>query len=462
MSSYMNITKIPPYSHDAEQSVLGSILMDGDSIEKALEIIKSNDFYEPVHKTIFECILNLYNKKIPIDVVTLQNELANKGVLDDIGGIEYLSKLALSVPTSVNIEQYAKIVKEKSIRRQAIKLSFKIADIGYNTTQTDPVIIASDIQELTNKINVDDTSKGMDMEELADNFLENLEKRRSLTDEELSEYHVDLADWNKFLDGVHKGELTILAARPGVGKTALSTQFGLFLAKKGMHVLLNCMEMSREQMFARLACFTANINGNKLRSPKKLTENDLKTLKQHVNEIKKLNIDIQNIPCIEEFHLYCSRKKKNRELDLVVVDYIQLMNTSQQVNTRDREIGIVSGTLKNAISLKMDIPVLALAQLSRLVERGNRKPILSDLRESGNIEQDADNVVFLHNPNEEDDDEENTNRQIKVKEIIIGKQRNGVSNISFEVMNKPSVFKFFNAEYNRRYAEILGVCDENG
>lgn len=428
--------RIPPQNIEAEQSILGSILLDKDIIPEVILVIKTDDFYKENHKEIYEAILDIYEKSNPIDLITVSEQLNIRGTLDDIGGLEYLVHLSEIVPTTSNIKYYIKIVQEKSIRRKLIKQSNEVINKAYEDEYENIIDLKSDSLQLLSDINIQGKGKSKTNREILNNIKDRILKER--TGEKDKGFFTDILDYDKWTAGLHKQELTIMAGRPASGKTSLGMQIGINVAKKGKHVLFITREMSEEQVATRTIAHKGKINSHKLRSPELLTNDDLIIMDRIIELIAELPFEInEHIDNVQEIRSYCRELKNKGKLDLLIVDYLQLLTTMKKVGNRTEEVGDVSRQLK-IMSKEFDIPVIVLAQLSRSVERENRRPKLSDLRECGNIEQDADNVVFIHTPDNVD-----ILAEIQPREIIIAKQRNGATGL-FESLYEGKTFTFLN------------------
>lgn len=438
--------RIPPQNIEAEQSILGSILLDKDIISEVILVIKTDDFYRENHKEIYEAILDIYEKGNPIDLITVSEQLNIRGTLNNIGGLEYLVNLSEIVPTTSNIKYYIKIVQEKSIRRQLIKQSNEIINKSYEDEYENIIDLKSDSLQLLSDINIQGKNKSKTNREILNNIKDRILKERA--GEKDIGFFTDILDYDKWTAGLHKQEMTIMAGRPASGKTSLGMQIGINVAKKGKHVLFITREMSEEQVATRTIAHKGKINSHKLRSPELLTNDDLITMDRIIELIAELPFEInEHIDNVQEIRSYCRELKNKGKLDLLIVDYLQLLTTMKKVGNRTEEVGDVSRQLK-IMSKEFDIPVIVLAQLNRSVERENRRPKLSDLRECGNIEQDADNVVFIHTPDNVD-----ILAEIQPREIIIAKQRNGATGL-FEVLYEGKTFTFLNLKKENTYRSI--------
>lgn len=408
--------KIPPHSLEAEVSVLGSLLLDKNSIVNVAEFLQPDHFYESKHASIFEVILELYEKREPIDLLTVSEGLKRKKKLKETGGAGYLAELVNNVPTSAHVEQYGKIVKETSIKRSLMATAARLVEICFDDGLTaDELLdqaetkVFSLTQQHVNQAFVPIRSA------LAESFdrLDELHKNSGT----LRGVPSGLNQLDDALAGFQKSNLVILAARPGVGKTALALNIAQFVAvEKKRPVGIFSLEMSREELVDRLLVSQANIDAWRLKTGN-LDDNDFSKLSDAMGELAEAPLYIDDTPAMSvlEMRTKARRLQVERGLDLIIVDYLQLARGRQQEN-RVQEVSEISQGLKN-LARELKVPVIAIAQLSRAVEqRGTKRPQLADLRESGAIEQDADVVMFLWR--EDQDDSENFY-------LDIAKHRNG-------------------------------------
>lgn len=421
MAEKTTLGRIPPYSNEAEQSVLGILLRAGDKIDTALEIIKAEDFYNPIHSDIFRAMVSLSAKSAPIDLLTSIEELRKMGKLEEIGGVAYLGELSNKVVTTLNIEYYLQIIKDKSILRQLIEASAQTLDYAYEDSEEVGTILEFAEKGIFD-ISQDLHSKGLSpiKEVLIDTF-DVLEKRME-SDESLTGVTSGFIDLDNKLSGFQKSDLVLLAARPSMGKTALMVNFALNAAIAGKKVAVFSLEMSQNQLAQRMMSAMSHVDLQKIISGK-LESEDLPRLLEGISVLQQFNISIDDTAGITPLELKAkARKLKAKEgLDLIVIDYLQLMEMGGRNENRTQEISAISRNLK-AIAKELDVPVIALSQLSRATEvRQDKRPILSDLRESGAIEQDADVVLFLYRDEYYNPETEKRN----IGEVIIAKHRNG-------------------------------------
>lgn len=416
------MTKIPPHSIEAEQSALGALILDQDAVTEVIELIGEDDFYKEAHKAIYRGIIDLYNKNEPVDIITLSEELGKAGVLEDIGGIEYLSDLTTMGILTTNAKHYAKIIEEKSTLRRLIRASSEIIEKGYQGE--DEAIHLLDLAEKS-IFDISQKKNREGLEPIKDVLLKTYEQIEKLYGSEstVTGITTGFIDLDAKTSGFQRSDLILVAARPSMGKTAFSLNLCLSAAlKSNGSVAIFSLEMSKEQLVQRMLSAESQIAMGDLRSGN-LKEEDWIGLAKAMNNLSNCKIYIDDTPAITvtELRAKCRKLKMERGLDLIMIDYLQLMNGSGKNESRQQEISTISRSLK-AIAREMDCPVVALSQLSRAPElRADHRPILSDLRESGAIEQDADLVMFLYRDEYYFPDSEKKG----IGEIIIAKQRNG-------------------------------------
>lgn len=415
--------RVPPHSQDAEEAVLGGVLLDNDSINAALEIIHSEDFYRAAHKTIFQAMTDLIEKREPIDIVTLSTQLKTANALDDIGGIEYLSRLNSAIPTSANVGYYARIIKEASIRRKLIHEASEIISSAYQ----DEKEIEDFLDGVEQRIfSVSDYRIAPAFHKVGDIVKDSIKHVEKLYDrkELVTGVSSGLKDFDKMTAGFQSSDLVILAARPSMGKTSLAMGMAQHVgthANKAVAVF--SLEMSKEQLVLRMLCSEARVDGSRVRTGH-LGERDFPRIVEAASKIAEAPIFIDDTPAltISEMRAKCRRLHREHRLSLIVVDYLQLMRSPTYASTsREQEISDISRSLK-ALAKELNVPVIALSQLNRSVEsRTDKRPMMSDLRESGAIEQDADVICFIYRDDFYNKDSPDKN----IAEIIIAKQRNG-------------------------------------
>ncbi|HOB30739.1 MAG TPA: replicative DNA helicase [Bacillota bacterium] len=409
--------RVPPQNLEAEQAVIGSMLIEANAVVSALEILRPEDFYKESHRIIFKQIAEMADRLEAVDVVTVAENLRNAGYLDKIGGTAELARLANFVPTAANVEYYAKIVAEKAILRRLIAASTEIAATAYDS-QYEVDEILDKAEETIFQISQRRATQGY--VHLKDVLVETMEKLEYLASHKGNVVGLSsgFSDLDYLTSGFQPSDLIILAARPAVGKTSLGLNIARNVAiREDCPVAIFSLEMSREQVAQRLLCSEAAINSQKLRSGF-LTDDEWRRLSIALGRLSEAKIFIDDTPGISvmEVRAKARRIKAEHGLGLVVVDYLQLMRTRKQEN-RQQEISEISRSLKG-LARELDVPIIAMSQLSRAVEqRQDRRPVLSDLRESGAIEQDADVVIFLYTEPELE--------QNNAIELNVAKQRNG-------------------------------------
>ena len=423
MEQNNQIQKKVPHDADAEQAVLSSILMDKDAAAEAFELLKTDDFYSPENREVFRAALQLYTKGDPIDVVTVKNQLEENGVFAEIGGVETLANIAAAVGSSVNVKSYAKIVEEKSVLRRLIKLSGELSEISYKGADDINVILdkaEKGIFDVMQNRNTDSFASIMDV---AYNTFSNIEKIYN-SNEKITGISTGFTDFDAKTAGLQKSDLILIAARPSMGKTAFVLNVAQYAAVRDhVPVAIFSLEMSKEQLVNRMLCAEALVDAQKVRTGE-LNSDDWSKLVASMGVLSEAPIYIDDTPGITamEIRAKCRRLKIEKGLGLVVIDYLQLMSGSGRSDSRQQEISEISRSLK-AIAREIEAPVIALSQLSRACEaRSDHRPMLSDLRESGAIEQDADLVAFLYR--DEYYFPEKTEKKNQA-ELIIAKQRNG-------------------------------------
>jgi replicative DNA helicase len=425
---------VPPHSIEAEMSTLGSMMLDQHAIEKVAEILRPDDFYREAHRILYEVILSLAERHIPVDLLTVQEELRRRDQLEEIGGLPALVQIVESVPTASNAEYYARIVEEKAILRRLIRASHDILQLA-----DDPELELQDVIDRAEQaiFSVAQRRLGRYFSPIDRLLLQALEhiERVQLSGRGILGIPTHFPALDYKTSGLQPSELIILAARPSVGKTALALNIAENVAlRENRPVALFSLEMSREQLVQRMLCSQAGVSGNRIRHGT-LTEEDWERLQMAAERLFRAPIFIDDTSGLSvlEMRAKCRRLKAERnDLALIVIDYLQLIRShSRRAENRNQEIGEIARALKG-LAREFEVPVLVLSQLSRAVERREEKrPILSDLRDSGSIEAEADVVLFIHRPNrrgdELDDDEPREAGVVPTEEveIIIAKQRNG-------------------------------------
>ena len=419
----MELGKVPPNDIEAEQAIIGSMLTDKDAVISAIEVLKPQDFYREDNKTIYEAILNLYSRSEPVDIITVRAELESMGKLDNVGGLEYLAELPEKVPTTANASKYIKIVEEKSTLRNLIKTANEIIELGYNPTED-----VDDIMEGAEKkiFNIMQDKEQKSYSPLKDVLVESFTKLEELYNikQHITGVPSGFTDLDYRTAGFHGSELILIAARPAMGKTAFALNIASNAAlRANVPVAVFSLEMSKEQLVNRILSSESMVDSNKIRTGK-LEEDDWSKLAETIGPLSEGEMYIDDTPgiSITEIRAKCRKLKIEKNIGLVVIDYLQLIQgTGKRNGSREQEISEISRSLK-ILAKELDVPVIALSQLSRAAEqRPDHRPMLSDLRESGAIEQDADIVMFLYRDDYYNQDSEKKN----IAEVIIAKHRGG-------------------------------------
>ncbi|TAE48030.1 MAG: replicative DNA helicase [Bacteroidetes bacterium] len=421
--------KLPPQALDMEEAVLGALLLEKDALHRIMDILKAEMFYKDANKTIYEAILVLFQNSEPVDILTVKNTLRQAGTLEKAGGAFYLTELTSRVASAANIEYHARIVAEKYILQQLIKTSDEIIKKAYDET-TDVFDLLNEAEKSLFAISETNLRRNyLNMSELVIRTLERLEEMRSKSNS-VTGIPSGISELDRMTAGWQKTDLVIIAARPAMGKTAFILSMARNAAQKFGHgVALFSLEMAAVQLTQRMLCAEAELDAQKVRTGQ-LEEYEWKQLITRIGSLSKSPIFIDDTPALSIWDLRAKarRLKAEKNISMVIIDYLQLMTgQSSKAGNREQEIAGISRALKE-IAKELDVVVIALSQLSRAVESrgGDKRPVLSDLRESGSIEQDADMVMFLYRPEYygfQTDDEGNTTTGMA--ELIIAKQRNG-------------------------------------
>ena len=435
------LKRILPHSIEAEQSVIGSMLMDKDAVIVALDMISSEDFYSRQYAVLYETMLELFNEGKEMDLVVIQDRLREKNVAPELSSLDFIKEIITTVPTSANIKYYATIVKEKSTLRKLIKLNEDIANSCYVGSDSLEDILArteKDIFELLQSRTAKDIRP---IEDIAKNVLYRIEAA-SRTREVVTGIPTGFIDLDYKTSGLQPSDLVLIAARPSMGKTAFVLNMVQHIAmKKELPCMIFSLEMSSEQLVQRMIAMETGIDSQKLRTGN-LNDNDWDPLIRGIVDVSDSKIIIDDTPGISvgELRSKCRKVKLEKGLSIVIIDYLQLMTgSSKRSENRQQEISEISRSLK-ALAREIKAPVVALSQLSRACEtRPDHRPMLSDLRESGAIEQDADIVMFLYRDDYYQKDTEHPNEA----EVIIAKQRNGPIG-TVNLMWKPETTRFVN------------------
>ena len=419
----MDFNKVPPHDIEAEQAVLGCMITDKDAVIAAVESITEEDFYREDNKLIYKAILNLYNRAEPIDIITLKSELSSMGKFDAIGGLEYLAELPEKVPTTSNVDKYIKIVEEKATLRTLIRTANDIITAGYDPTQEPENIMDNAEKKIFNIMQKKNQSGYSSIKDiLVDSFteLEELYNRK----QHVTGVPTGFIDLDNKTAGLHNSDLILVAARPAMGKSAFALNIATNAAlSANTGVAIFSLEMSKEQMANRILGSVAMVDGNSIRTGR-IADDDWIKLATASGELSQTGIFIDDTPGISimEIRAKCRKLKMEKNIGMVIIDYLQLVQGSSKSGSREQEIAEISRSLK-ILAKEINVPVIALSQLSISVEkREDKKPVLSDLRESGSIEQDADIVAALHAPDVEVPVGDEVPNPIQ---LIILKHRNG-------------------------------------
>jgi len=411
---------------EAEQSVLGSMLLDKEAVAAAGEVLQAEDFYSDAHREIYEAMISLYEAGKPVDLVTLVDELDQRGTIDGVGGITYVTDLSRMVPSTANVRYYIRIVEEKSILRKLIKASGTIMNESYEASKEVDEIINQAEKAIFDISQKQSTSS---FEHIKDTLLSSYAKIEELYNSKgsITGLPTGFVELDYKLSGLHPSELILVAARPGMGKTSFIMNVAQYAAihSKAPVAVFN-LEMSKEQLANRMLCCEAHVELQKIRTGN-LSEDDWRKLARAMAPLSQAPIYIDDTPGISvtEIRSKCRRLKIEHGLSLVVIDYLQLMSGRGRTESRQQEIAEISRALK-VLAMELSVPIIAGSQLSRAPEaRTDHRPMLSDLRESGAIEQDADVVMFLYRDEYYNPDSEDKN----IAEVIIAKQRNGPTGV---------------------------------
>ena len=418
------IKRVMPHSVEAEQSVVGAMLMDKDAITTASEIISGNDFYQSAYGIIFDSMVELFNESKPVDLITLQERLKEKDVPAEVASLEFVKELVTAVPTSANVKYYAQIVADKSMMRKLIKLNEEIANTCYAGKESLEAVLEKTEKAVFDLLQKRNTGEYVPIKQVVLNALDRIEKA-SKNKGTVTGIPTGFIDLDYKLSGLQPSDLVLVAARPSMGKTAFVLNIAQYMAfKKDKGVAIFSLEMSKEQLVNRLFSLESQVDAQALRTGN-MKDSDWEKLIEGAGIIGKSNLIIDDTPgiSVSELRSKCRKYKLEHGLDIVIIDYLQLMTGSVGKNSesRQQEISEISRSLKG-LARELNVPVVALSQLSRAVEsRPDKRPMLSDLRESGAIEQDADVVMFIYR-----DEYYNKDSEFKKQaEIIIAKQRNG-------------------------------------
>lgn len=434
-----------PYNKEAEIGVIGCVLVNGNSVAASAEIIKPDDFYFGANREIYSVVMSLFNENIPIDIVTVSDRLAQADKLDAVGGITYLTAAVTSVATTENVVYHCKIIKEKSVLRRLIKSAGAISELAYDGEGELERILERSEQLI---FDVSATREQSDIVPVSEvlmqtyqHMVENSQREGNLTGEATGFDYLD-----KAMGGLHGGELILIAARPAMGKSSLAVNIAENIAiRNGKTVAIFNLEMPKEQLVRRILCSQAMVDSKKMLTGD-FTGDDWQRICRVLDKVdaSPLYIDDSATVTVSEIRAKCRRLKQTKGLSLIVIDYLQLMQSGSRSESRQQEVAEISRSLK-ILAKELDVPVIALSQLSRAVEtRKDRRPMLSDIRESGSIEQDCDIVMFLYRDEYYNPDTEDKN----MAECIIAKHRNGKPD-TIKLGWQGQYTKFINMEYRQ-------------
>ena len=423
MADKKTTIRVPPQSIDAEKAILGSIMLRPGAIHEINDIISVDSFYAGKHANIYKIMLELSSKGEPIDILSMSHKLEEKGLLEQIGGSSYLSELTNSVPASTNIKYYSDIVNKKNILRKIIEAGDHISELGFREDVEDVFEILDQAEKKMMGIN--NNTSGHAFQSLKDSLPEAWERLEKLHENkgELRGVPTGFHDLDQYLSGLQKSDLIILAARPSMGKTTLALDIARQAAlKHGSPTVIFSLEMSTQQLVDRMLAAESKVNAWNLRTGNLSTEGEFSKIRDSLDRLSKAPIFVDDMAgnSIIRMRSVCRRIRSEHGLGLIIVDYLQLMSTSKNYDNMVNQVTEISRSLK-ALAKEFDVPVIALSQLSRAVESRGGRHRLSDLRDSGSIEQDADIVMFIHREDKGKDESEKTN----IAEILIEKHRNG-------------------------------------
>lgn len=431
-----------PHSRQAEEAVLGSILIDSEAYFDVAQFIKPDDFYIVRNRWIWEAFTHLHERRAPIDILTVCQELEQQGQLAEVGGPAYVMALINQTPSSLNAEAYGRLVEEASVRRRMLIAANELAKLAYDQKKSVDTIMDEAEKSI---FNISERRIRNDLQPIQQVLSEVYDRVDQLSkrDDEIFGVPTGLVDLDRLLGGLQKSDLLIIAGRPGMGKTGFMLSIMKNAAQRHKkHIAMFSLEMSNEQLVQRLIAQETAIDTQRLRSGK-LTEDEFPLFTHAIEVLADTHIFLDDTPAITPLQLRtkCRRLHLEYELDLILVDYLQLMSSDMRTDNRVQEVSYISRNLK-VLARELNVPVLVGAQLSRAVEqRADKRPVLSDLRESGSLEQDADVVMFIHRPDALEKDSPKQN----IAEIIIGKHRNGPTHPGIELIFLNNLARFENA-----------------
>ena len=437
------IKRVLPHSVEAEQSVIGSMLIDSEAIVVASELITGEDFYNKQLGVVFEAMIELHDKGKPVDLITLQDKLKEKDVPAEVSSLEFIRDIITAVPTSANVKYYANIVAEKSILRKMIRLNEEIENLCYSGKESMEFILEDAEKRIFDLVQKRNSGEFVPIRQIVMNALDKIEAASKNTGR-VTGIATGFLDLDFKTSGMQPADLVLIAARPSMGKTAFVLNIAQHVAfRLNQTVAIFSLEMSKEQLVNRMFSLESNVDAQNLRNGN-LSDLEWEKLIESAGVIGRSNLIIDDTPgiSISELRSKCRKYKMEHDLKMIIIDYLQLMSGSGRSESRQQEISEISRSLK-AVARELKVPVLALSQLSRAVEqRPDKRPMMSDLRESGAIEQDVDVIMFIYR-----DDYYNKDSEKKgISEIIIGKQRNGPIG-TVELVWLPEYTKFANKEH---------------
>lgn len=440
------LKRILPHSVEAEQSVIGSMIMDKEAIVVASELITGEDFYNRQYGILFETMVELHDNDSPVDLVTLQNKLKEKDVPPEVSSLEFVRDLITAVPTSANIKYYANIVAEKATLRRLIRLNEEIANTCYAGRESLEYILEDTEKRVFQLVQRRNTDDFVPVRQIVMNAMDRIEMAAK-NKGNVTGIPTGFIDLDYRTAGLQPSDLILVAARPSMGKTAFELNLAQYMAfRKNMTVALFSLEMSKEQLVNRMFSQESGVDAQKLRTGQ-LNDQEWERLIESAGTIGKSNLIIDDTPgiSISELRSKCRKYKLEHNMSIIMIDYLQLMTGGGRMESRQQEISDISRSLK-ALARELNVPVVALSQLSRAVEqRPDHRPMLSDLRESGAIEQDADVVMFLYR----DDYYNHDSPEAGISEVIIAKQRNGpIGTVKLAWL--PEYTRFANLETRRK------------
>lgn len=440
-----NIARIPPHHIEAEQSILGALLIDRNSLSEVSGKLKPEDFYLEKHKEIYEAIISLYEDSLPVDIVTVSDALSRRGTLEKVGNLDYIAQLANSIPTTANVMHYVNIVQDKALLRKLIQVSGEIMDISFQGV-AEGVDVLNQAEKSVFEISQGMNRTGLEhINSVLDTTFSHLEELCQ-NKGELTGVPSGFIDLDRKTSGFQNSDLILVAARPAMGKTSFVLNIAVNAALRGFPVAIFSLEMSKTQLVNRILSLESMVELEKMRTGK-LEAEDWKKIGFSLGPLSKSPIYIDDNASINTMEMLSKLRKLklNKGLGLVIIDYLQLMEGRKRSENRQQEISDISRSLK-IMAKELNVPIIALSQLSRAPEtRNDHRPVLSDLRESGAIEQDADMVMFLYRDDYYNEDSEKRN----IVEVIIAKHRNGPTG-TVELAWIPQYTKFGNRLYDER------------